>query len=1254
MDIFSLGCILKEINDGNPPFTINEILRVSEDKFNISKSWRDMLVCRDWNKRPNILDLFLLLSGIERRNFDVIYLYSICYSISQNAEFDRSFYIFFYPLSIILQSDIFNDIRVQLIILNMAFPTLLELFVIEDIELDTDCSCDFDFDNYIKLYSNIFSTVKVNYKSSWDGDKLKKTFQTVFDFDLRRDLIFLIMISNFNNSVKDNSFDKCSFDNDSIDESHLNVKGLFSLFQLLLNHWEANNDDRTDEKNKYEMNKIFTKIIIENAYYLGDSKDSFEINKQNFIEFINNEHSNNSSQSIILFTIMIINCMEKMNNYHINNEFVVNDNEIINSINLMSINTLKLLLDLLPHNYKELLLTDKILPFFFQYLSLNILNANDYISQKLNDLTVESQDMVVISEMFNFIKDFYVFNNTEIAENDNSKHTLIRTFIVNNIENWIKHYILLNSSEVVVVLLRMFRKIMNLVLKSKKNDYKLSDWVLGILISDNSTMKFILIEEDDNGSSLLLDIVLFHIEGRKDILISEILPHLVNQLNDSDNNVRSGYCKLVTLLLLENIDTLILPYGRFCIEKSLNDRDFKVQCVAIECINIIVERLNKYMNLRAYSGLYEVIVSDLVELVTNNIDYINQIQIYLPLIREFGRLIYNLIEISSLMNNWLVIYSLLEAYFKTDNLTIKNLLQLKNLNLKLGLNKFEVIVYFFTKFLKNRHLYIRKANYFDYISRGSNITSLVKYNILSSYLNVNQMLLCFPTKMNVFNRKISDHISSIQLESKLRLRKKIIDDKCFTARDSRFKFFIGSITGNIVTKKPIVKGNYLGSIYCHQNLTDGQCYNVFQDTICYNKDVYSWSLNSSLNTGVYLHKLNAEVNNKYHCWNLMTNGDDNHIFKFKNNCSITTMCVLYDDLAIITGDNNGLLTKLKLNPYGYNHIISREYPYSYEKKLFNFKNSIKEKPSVVLIGKVLFNSRQMIMSIYSNGDIYIFDPNYISIDFFFTVPPYLGIVIDYCVDGNLSDTSWLCLLTDSNILIIVNLTYLKETKIWEIQSKSGIMKVRTLKQSIESTKVVLFINDSFSFEIFDWNTGELGVSSMFGAKEIKGNLLVYSPRLYKKGILHKISSHPDEVECCCTLCECQRIRIFRNYMMQYSHISTKYKGHCNNHHLIGPIISQFADHSERRDSNINSLYIFNDNMGNIHQKKLVLEENCYDFDDPPICIIENKDKKNIINNYDCSHQIHKDILTSLSVYSFHDCNFGIFTSSRDGIVSYWN
>ncbi|KAH7646952.1 kinase with WD40 repeat at C-terminus [Cryptosporidium bovis] len=1254
MDIFSLGCILKEINDGYCPFTINEILKMSEER-STTENWRDILTCSDWRERPNILDLFLLLSNVERHSFGNIYLYSLLCGLSHEAKFDKSFFTFFYPLSIILQSDMFNDIRIQLIILNMAFPTLLELFVIENIELDTCDVFNWSCHNYISLYSSILSTVKIKYRDGWNDEKLKKIFQSVFDFDLKRDLIFYIIISNLD---KDNSFDKYSFDNHDIEESHLNIKGLFSFFQLLLNHWEADNSDRTNEKNTHEMNILFTKIIFENSYYFDDKFD-VELNKRCFFEFIFRSYShNNMSQPLILFASIMLNCIEKMNDCHNgDNEFI--DNEILNSINLMSINTLRLLLDLLPYEHKDLLLSYKIFPFFFQFLGLDIFTDEnyDYQLKRLNEKSVatESNDMIVVVEIFNLIKDYFNLGD-EFIKNSDSYNSVIQSFVLNNIENWIRYYISSCHYEVVVILLRIFRKMICLVIKSKNNEYKLCDWVLEILISNDSTAKLILLEEDNNGSSLLFEIILFHTAGKKDILISEILPHLLNQLNDSDHNVRSGYCRLVTSLLLEKLDTLILPYGEFCLEKSLSDQDLKVKYTAIQCINTIIEKLYKCISSNIYNHSYEVIIVDLVELVTNNINDINQIKIYHPLANEFGRLIYNLIDISIIMKNWLIVYSLLNTYFRADKITTKNLLKLKKLNFNINLNKFDVIVYFFSRFAKiQKQMSTEKCDNYNNLSYGTNILPLVKYSMLSSYLNANQQLLCFPAKLNVFNYKISRHLSLIQLESKFRLRKQIINEKYLLPKKqiSRSTFFPLNLITEADIRKPIIKGNYLGSIYCHQNSINREGCHIYQDILYYNGDVYSWSLNDSINSEIYLHKLNAEVNNRYHCWNLITNSDDNHIFKFKDNSSITSMCSLHNDLTIITGNNNGILTKIKLNSCGYNSIVCKEHHYNHEKKLFNFENSIRE-PSVALIGKLTFNSKQMIISIYSNGDIYIFDPNYISVDFFFSVPPFLGTVIDYCIDSNLTNTNWLCLLTDLNVIVTFNLAYLKEARTWEIQSKSDITKIRTLNQNNESTKIVLYLQENFYFAIFDWNNGKIEHDScMFSVKEIKSNLFVYSPRLYKTGLLHQLISRSNNDGCYCTLCECQRIRTFRNCILQYSYITTRFRRYSDSYHLMGPITSSIVENCQTRDFSSHNLYIFNDSMGNIHQKNLVIERDGCNFSDPPICILENRDKKNNIEKHSYS-KIHKDVLTSINMYSFNDDNFGIFTSSRDGIISYWN
>ncbi|OII74652.1 protein kinase [Cryptosporidium ubiquitum] len=1281
MDIFSLGCVLNEIENDEITFTINDILKMLKhenyysklnDKVNID--WiKETFLNYNWKKRPEAFVTLLKLLNMNRiYEINSLNIYLFDHSKKSNFHFCRSFPLFFYPLSVIMQNRIFNDMRIQIVILNIILPIFLELLIIKDINL-VKISKD-NLENCDEI-EQIFSNIEIEYTDGWSLNKLKNTFQNKFDYELMKDLILSVLISDIEYQIFD---ERVNLEN--ISSNYSNIKGFFSIFQLLLNYWDNKNEKFTSSPNIIHYINYVT--FNNNNIQLNSDNSIIEENRKSFFKLLkkNSLYIEDYNSSCILYLHLMNISLRELTLFYIsefNNHNDLNMVEIYNSIYLLSINTMNLLLEILSEEFKKEIAVKEILPTIIQYLIFNEysnknnskltqfkfnFNGNNFFNYELNDLVQCHQDYhkepIVILEIFNFIncnimKYVRIENETLVNDEING---IINDLIILNIEKWIYLYVILNNILVVNTLLEIAHKVLILILKNKQNKFKLNVWITEILTSNNSALKKLIVKKNTENKSILLEILeYFLFINKTEIFISEILPYLIDQLNDKDIDVKCNFCELI-IHIMEKMELIfILPYGKFCIEKCLNDKEFKVKLIGLRSVNKILNRIISAENKKLGVNESEIIIHEMIESIVNNLK-IALFNNYYPFYIEFGNTLKYVFIYSRKYNNWLVIFLLINKFFGLQKINVNYLFNIFKLS---EISGSEFLAYCF----KNMFM----GNQIDYISEEKEIrtTNNLKTNQIQPPIHTKLILYSLPcilNQLNLFNdfEEIIFISSLIQKEEKFSIRKQAICNKlnCLTKKKIIHDHLCEPDLKKLL---PSIKGKYLGSIYNHSKLACkndnntiiGIGFNIYQKILHINEDTYSCSINNSINAGVYLHKLN--VYDQLHYWNLITDKSNDYIFKFNNNSYATSIASLSNEFSIITGNNIGILSKINIDT---SIVTINEHYYEDENLLFK-QSLIYKSPVILLVGRIEINSKEMIISAYSNGDICIIESTNLITKIRFAIPPFLGNVIDYSTDND-PNGHLLCLVTDENAIVIVNLFYLKASKIWKISHRE--LKIINVSNSYlnHSSKFMLAFNKNGIFALLDPIIGKIYSNKdlIFQITEVKERLIhIYNPLLLSSKIMHPESCE-NKQKCNCLYCKAQRVRIFGNYLNQYV-IMNNYndnlikKERLISRNVIGPLTTTHRNYIDK-DRGTHKYYIFNDDFGNVYQQNFSVSNINCDNNSLDCIIGKYSTETSLISINDNKNYGHRDIVTSLSIYPFNDNEIGLLTSSRDGIISYWN
>ncbi|KAH8584700.1 kinase with WD40 repeat at C-terminus [Cryptosporidium sp. chipmunk genotype I] len=1274
MDIFSLGCILNEIESEETTFTINDILNMLKlekyryelnNKININWIKEIFLSCTS-EKRPDAFETLLKLLDMNRViKVKSLNTYLFSHSEEKNFHFCKSFPLFFYPLSIIMQNRIFNDVRIQIIILNIILPIFLELFIIKKIYLNNVHSDDQE--DYID-FEKMFSNLEIEYTIDWNLNKLKSTFQNKYDYELMKDLILTILISDLDHQIFD---EKTKLENIN-SNNYSNIKGFFSIFQLLLNCWDYK---KVEFSANFNLIHYINYIILGDGHQLNTNDLVIQENKKSFFALIkkNNTYIEDYNSVCTLYVHFINISLRRLTHFYENKCKTNNLDmfEIYNSIYLLTINTLNILLEILSEQHKKEIAVKEILPTIIQFLSIN--EYPDEISFKLIHFQLNFQSInstnhnlidlhrqynkhkepIVIFEIFNFINysimKYVRIENEELVTDEINK--IINDLIIVNIEKWIYLYIILNNTLVVSKLLEIASQVLILIIKNKKN--KLNIWITEILTSDNSTLKKLIVKGSKKNKSILFKILDYFLSTNKtEVFISEILPYLIDQLNDRDIQVKCEFCKII-IHMMEKMETIfILPYGKFCIEKCLSDKEFYVKLAGLKSANKILKRIVFAENKKLGVNESEVIIHEIIESIVNNLKSILFIKYY-PLNREFANTLKCILKYSKKYNNWLVFFLLLNKFFRVKEMNFKYVLNIFKL---IEFSKIEFLIYYKNLFKNHPKCIDEKDEKFTSNSEASQTkppfyTELILYSLPCL---LNQLSLYGDFEEIVF-------ISSlIQKEAKYNIRKHCVFN--VLRRLTKQKNMYNKLCEPDFKKpKPTIKGKYLGSIYNHSklvcrydnNTNIGAGFNIYQKLLYINEEVYSCSTNNSINAGIYLHKLN--VYDKLHYWNLITDQFNNYIFKFNNNSYVTSMMALSNEFSIVTGNNIGILSKINID----RNIVTTNENYFKDENLLFKQNTflISKSTMIILVGKININSKELIVSAYSNGDICIIDSENLITEITFSIPPFLGNVIDYSTDND-TNSHLICFVTDENTVIIIDLFYLKTLKIWKINHELNITNISNSYFNHSSLKFMLTFKNGI-FALFDPINGQINsnVDLTFQITEIKERLIhIYSPFLFSSKIIH-----PEGFECLqkcnCLYCQTQRVRIFGNYLNQYVimnrfHNCLVKKERLVSRNIIGPLTT----HMNNIDKNqcINKYYIFNDDFGNVYQQNFPESDLCCQTNSLDCIINKYSAETSLIDIKNNKNNGHKDLITSLNIYSFSNNEMGLFTSSRDGIISYWN
>ncbi|KAJ1611259.1 WD40 repeat-containing protein kinase [Cryptosporidium canis] len=1283
MDVFSLGCIINEIESGEIILTINDALKMSKGKKHYSEisnnfiGWiQENFLDFDWKKRPTAFNILLkLLNMTQTFEFDSLNIYLFDQE-KINSKFCKSFPLFFYPLSIIMQNKIFNDLQIQIIILNIVLPVFLELYIIKGIYPNNKTKYDNLEGCYKNGIENVFSKLEIEYFGDWNPDKLKFTFQNKFESSLMKDLIFGVLLSSIDNRIFNEGM---CLENESIN-SYLNIKGFFSIFQTLLNHWNGEKSEFCENlKFSYLANHV---IMSDNQIQLNINDFDIGEDRKSFFELIKNEKLfvEDLNESSMLYLHYLNVSLRQINNLRYEEYKSTTDNlsraDIFNGIYLVSINTMSILFETLSEEYKEEVAMKEILPTILQYITIDeTLNSDnsvldqlkmspDLVSFENGKANVDMVDYskqyrkepIVIFEIFNFINNniiqYITIENGVLVDNETNK--IIYNLIILNIDKWIYSYVTLKSTLVVNILLLMANKVLPLILENRPNISKLNIWITEILTSNDSTLKKSILRKNERSKSILEETLEhFLLVNRTETFISEILPYLIDQLNDKDIDVRSEFCEFIIKIIGKLEIIFILPYGKFCLEKCLSDNEFQLKQVALKSINSVLDRIISSEIKKLSVNESDIIVHELVESTVNNLNS-RLIISYYPLFEEFGNLIRNILKYSKRYNNWLSFLLILDKIFN-----------IKEDDIRLLFDSFELNEFCENEFLMHILNKLAKHQTTQTCEKQEETATNLKYQTIetSSYTNlISYSLPCIAKQLNLHDNfdEIIFISSVIQKESKFGIRKKIILQMVNNLTNhKKYKHF--SYEHDIKKPQPSIKGNYLGSIYTHRNLAHncnnmniGAGYNIYQNVLYTNNDVYSCSTNSSTNSEIYLHKLN--VYDQFHYWNLITDQSNNYIFKFSDSSYITSMNSLSSEFSVVTGNNLGVLTKIHIDSSA---VAIKKHWYNDNNLFFKqINNSTHRSPMITLIGKVMINLREMIISVYCNGDILIIDSETLGREVCFSVPPFMGSVIDYYTDQKAS-ADLIFFVTDENIVIVVSLLYSKIPKIWKISHHE--LKITNIANSYfnKSSNIMLFFNKNGIFANFDWISGIIYSSSELTFKTIEIN----ENSIHMYSSLPSLSSiHPTKLKrtqtCSCMYCQTQRIRIFGNYLNQYlasnKHNGCRIKKECLiNKNVIGPFNSAIGNCLER-NCDTNKYYIFNDEFGNVYQHNFFVEDSECSTNTVNCIIGQFSVDNHTVEINNTKSYWHKDTLTSLNTYMFNDNSMGLLTSSRDGIISYWN
>lgn len=1284
MDIFSLGCTLNEIESNEIILTINDTLKMSKYKKYYSElsnnfvDWiKENFLDFDWEKRPEAFRTLLKLLNMNRTsNVNSLNIYLFEDREKSNFHFCKSFPLFFYPLSIIMQNKIFNDLQIQIIILNIVLPVFLELFIIKDIYPNNKVINDHFDESYTNEIEDILSKIEIKYFDDWSLDKLKSTFQNKFESDIMKDLILNVLLSDIDCRIFDEGM---SFETTNT-SSHLNIKGFFSIFQLLLNHWDnEKNKLNTDFNSAHLINNIIMdcnliQLNIDDFDNMDNRKSFFELIKNNelFVEDLN-------SSSMLYLHYLSISLRQFT---HIYGKELVNTTdyftkfEIYNSIYLLSINTINILLETLSEEYKEEIAVREILPSILQYLTIyeyyNAKNSKldqsriplDFVPSENYKTNFDLPDYyqkyhkesIVTFEIFNFINNnimkYLIIENEVLV--DNETNHIIYDLVILNIDKWMYLNVTLKNTLVVKILLLIAHKALIPMLKHEQNRFKLNTWITEILTSSNSILKKSIVKKNEKNKSILEEILEHCLSANKtEIFISEILPYLIDQLNDKDIDIRYEFCELIVKIMERMEIIFILPYGKFCIEKCLTDKEFKLKHVAIRSINKILNRIISIEIKKLSINESEIIVHELIESIVNNLST-KLIISYYPLCKEFENLLRNVFEYSKKYNDWLVFILLFNKFFNIKEIGISNLFDSFEIN---KLCDHEFLIYYLNKIVKDKTNYESEKQEKKNVHLNNSRAQTSTYTKLISYF-----VPCVMKQLNLCDNfdEIIFISSLIQKEAKFSTRKKSISHmiNCLT---NHKKNAYNSCEPDLKKPLPLIKGNYLGSIYNHRklvqnnNITAGAGFNIYQKLMYINEDVYSCSTNSSSNAGIYLHKLN--VYDQFHYWNLITDQSNNHIFKFNDNSYITSMISLSSEFSVITGNNLGTLSKIHIDA---SFVTVKEHYYYDENLLFKQKNSLTSRsPMITLIGKIMINFREMIISVYCNGDIYIIDSEHLSTEICFSVPKILGSVIDYYTNENGND-NLIFFATDENAIIIINLFYSKVPKIWKIIHHE--LKISNVTSSYikYSSNIMLVFNKKSIFALFDWISGKVYPNKeyIFQTSEIKENLIhIYDPSLFSSKLIHPVNSERMQ-KCNCLCCQTQRVRIFGNYLNQYLTLNKYNSNSINkeclvNQNVIGPF-NGIIGNNLGNSHDMHKYYIFNDGFGNVYQQNFFVADIDCQINSLDCIIGRYPTENSSLSISNTKSYGHKDTITSLNIYSFNNNEIGLLTSSRDGIISYWN
>ncbi|EEA07813.1 uncharacterized protein CMU_028870 [Cryptosporidium muris RN66] len=1360
MDIFSLGCTIIEImNNGNLNLNLKQILKRHKDENSTGKFETEVtdelknyfanIIEITPKRRPNIYEIFLDTCGMKREVFNDHYKYVI-YNFDQEVKkkiFPNAFPLFFYPLSLILSHSLFSNPWIQILLLCSMLPSLLEAILFNEVKILSE-----NVDNYSsKINQRYLPKIEISCINNWSFDIIKDTLHTKIDYELINDIILTIILIEYKqinhehintfveqlynyNQYRENENSEASSISHSIFQ--FDTCCLFSYFQLILRYWLEDEDfdirivDGAIEQDLQTQRRLSKSEDIHKMKDIEDYLSSilFKVKPNNKkvvdtsrnLNFLINDVKSVSDENLAiqLYLEIIFNCLMQIVEPEIefcnSDEDLLVDQDIIQSIYLHTLNILDILYLMLGETGLREVLINRILPIIGLFLKL------------------DSFDSTVKTETLNWVNKHINIDN---YLNDKDLCDILNNVLINNVIDLLQ-YGILNKDNLSYNVLYSTIKVLSKVYKIVNDKVILDTWIKFILTSNcnpllimvlNKTNKLDPLQEYQpikNGSVIFtLLIHYYYVVQDTNLIVTDIFPYIIAQLNSPISEIRNGYCQIITDIIMYVDISLFLPYGKFCLEKCLGDDDLSVNITSIECIYKILETtFLEAMETQTVNNpiiSFEMMISTASEILTNF--KIWKLYIYYQLYESFNKLSLFIIDSSIIMKDWTIIclffskfdtnlakylnkilvdrmikdkYTIINIFHSYLKNTRKNkskvsLLRQNNLqpnSCNTGNTKYNILKDSDKKYLilnyKKRAIFMSNIlpinSNVDLFNENTKYNSKKWLNNIASFVTLYYSLLLlyaysYESKWTLNLDNLFKDISTLQSESKKRLRSKYILKFCLDKLPS-----VGNLTTipeprlNNTERENYsyfkIRGNYKGSIYIHEksvkrNGNNIYCngFDIYTDISYRNSEIYLWSCSNMNKSCLYLHKY---VHNEYSWKNV--NKNDQYVYRIPNGSNIanqleilnwsycTGMVSQSNNFGVVIGTNKGKLLQ----------IFISDKPHTYEFPFTKYNSKNIQHPSIILLKKLNSLDNEF-ATVYSNGQVSLNDFRTIKKNILTTIPPELGYVTNICTDC--INNKWICVGTSENFIIIFDIQYIRNLKVWKIigiNLDTKDIRINGISNGSichNLTRILLSL-DNNTLILFDWVSGEVISNYPKDSdhfikfqqyNQMNKYIDVYATTFSQLHSYINIKKDHFDQYCDCLYCITNYIR--KGGMICYQdNISLNFNNVCttlneqpqynyyNQYHTcqVGPIATENNSYS----------YLLGDSLGNIFQ---YINSN---YDGQLIsynCIVKKFDQ---IEDLGLPKVLagHKDLVTSISILdgSFYN-QYGLITASRDGVVSYW-